>query len=124
MRVIVCGGRDYADREKVFAELDSIRLSVPLDTLMIIQGGAKGADALAREWCLQRHVEYVNVPADWEAYGKRAGPLRNLKMVTKYRPHLVLAFPGGRGTADMVKQATGAGVEVRAVQVNQQNRNK
>lgn len=113
MRVIVCGGRDYANRARVFDELDTIYFAVPLDSLMVIQGGATGADALAREWCIQRHVEYANVPADWETFGKQAGPLRNQKMVSKYKPHLVLAFPGGRGTADMVKRAEEAGVEVR-----------
>lgn len=112
MRVIVCGGRGYADRAAVFKALDEIWHASPYDSMMVIQGGAKGADALAREWCLERSVEYANVPADWNQ-GLKAGPLRNQKMVSKYKPHLVLAFPGGKGTADMVSRAKVACVEVR-----------
>ncbi len=112
MRVFVCGGRNYSDREAVFAALDAIWQSVPLDTLLIIQGGADGADALAREWCRTTGEAYVNVPADWKAHGRAAGPIRNQCMLDEHKPNLVLAFPGGRGTADMVRRALAAGVKV------------
>ena len=111
MRVLVCGGRDYQDRARVFAALDA--LDSQRGPLVVIQGGASGADSLAREWCFaQRTCELVNVPADWRAHGRAAGPMRNQKMLDKYAPDLVLAFPGGRGTADMVRRARSAGVEV------------
>jgi hypothetical protein len=113
MRVIVCGGRDYEDRWSVYSALDELLKAEPLDTLMVIQGGASGADEFAREWCIKNRVEMVNVPANWEVHGKAAGPVRNQKMVSKYRPELVLAFPGGRGTADMVRRAEDAGIAVR-----------
>jgi hypothetical protein len=113
MRVIVCGGRKYDDRETVYRALDLIWQQAPMDTMMVIQGGATGADALARDWCVMRAVEYVNVPANWDSFGLKAGPLRNQKMVSKYKPALVLAFPGGKGTADMVRRAEEAGVAVQ-----------
>lgn len=50
--------------------------------------------------------------ADWSKYGKAAGPMRNQKMLDEYKPDLVVALPGGRGTADMVSRARVAGVEV------------
>lgn len=112
VRILVCGGRDYADREAVFDRLDIAWRSVPLDTLEIVQGGAKGADALAREWCGIRGVPYINVSADWHALGKKAGPIRNQKMIDLYHPALVIAFPGGHGTADMVRRASNAGIPV------------
>lgn len=115
-RILVCGGRDYADRKNVFAYLDRLwREAAPLDALEVIQGGATGADALAREWCCARAVPYVNVPANWNLHGRAAGPLRNQKMLDKYEPDLVLAFPGGRGTADMVSRAMKASVQVMLV---------
>lgn len=115
-RILVCGGRDYADRVTVFGYLDRLwRESAPLDALEIIQGGATGADALAREWCCNREVPYVNVPANWKLHGKAAGPIRNQKMLDKYEPDLVLAFPGGKGTADMVSRAMAASVQVMLV---------
>lgn len=116
MRVLVCGGRDYADRQALFDYLERIwRESAPVDALEIIQGGATGADALAREWCCQREVAYFNVPANWKMLGKAAGPIRNQRMIDEYRPDLVIAFPGGRGTADMVNRADKAGVPVRRI---------
>lgn len=114
MRVLVCGGRDYRDRERVAEALSE--LAAKYGRLTIIQGGAPGADALAREWTfLQPYSHLINEPADWKTYGRAAGPIRNQKMIDEHRPELVLAFPGGRGTADMVRRAKAAGVPVREV---------
>lgn len=110
MRVIVCGGRDYADREKVFSTLD--KLCVDPEKFVVIQGGARGADALAKEWALNRKTGCVTFTADWRNHGLSAGPRRNAMMLRAGRPDMVLAFPGGPGTADMVKRAREAAVIV------------
>lgn len=106
-RVLVCGGRDYADREHLFRELDLFHGLWPIET--IITGGAAGADRLAGAWALARNVRLQEFPADWSR-GRRAGPERNVRMLAEGRPHLVIHFPGGRGTADMVAKARAAGV--------------
>ncbi len=104
MRVLVCGGRNYNCRDAVFSELDSLRLRY--GQLTIIQGGASGADALARDWCFsQRSCHLINEPADWKKYGKNGGPIRNQRMIDEHKPEVVLAFPGGRGTRDMIARA-------------------
>jgi len=115
MRVIVCGGRDYSDSLAVERELDALFCAAPMDTMIVIQGAAKGADELARAWAHRRLVEWKNYPADWRAHGKAAGPMRNQRMIDDGRPDLVLAFPGGRGTADMTRRAQAAGVPVRVI---------
>lgn len=115
MKVLVCGGRDYSDWHALSAALAQVKLLAPHDSLTIIQGGAAGADAMAREWCEAYHIPYMNYPADWEKHGRAAGPIRNQRMLDEGRPDLVLAFPGGRGTADMMTRARSAGVEVRLV---------
>lgn len=115
MRVLICGGRDYADASALWGALDTLRRETPHDALTIIQGGAHGADQMAREWCQSRHVPYDNYPADWDRHGRGAGPLRNKKMLTEGRPDLVIAFPGGRGTENMVTQAEAAGVKVKRI---------
>ena len=46
---------------------------------------------------------------------KSAGHIRNQVMLDKGKPDVVVAFPGGRGTADMVRRAEGAGIEVRRI---------
>lgn len=110
IRVLVCGGRDYANYDRVCEVLDSIHAKTP-GIQAIIHGNARGADTLAHRWALGRGVGGWACPANWSRDGKRAGPLRNQRMLG-HRPDLVVAFPGGRGTADMVSRARKAGVAV------------
>ena len=109
-KVLVCGGRDYADRDLLFSTLDKFDRIYIFTT--IITGGAKGADKLAHQWAAKQRIEARVYSADWERHGKMAGMLRNREMLKAENPDLVLAFPGGRGTADMVKISKKAGVEV------------
>lgn len=106
MRAIVCGGREYSDEATLFAALDSIKPA------LVIQGGAPGADRLALKWCHSRCIECWNMPADWKKHGKAAGPIRNQRMIDEGKPSLVIAFPGGRGTENMVQLAERAGIPV------------
>ena len=110
MRVLVCGGRDYTDQRAVWDALDALHAKNPI-TLMI-EGGATGADTLGYEWAVARGVLGVTFQADWKKYGRAAGPIRNTLMLTEGKPDLVIAFPGGRGTANMIEQAKQAGVVV------------
>lgn len=112
MRVLVCGGRDFNDNDAVWTALDVILKGCKHDCMTVIQGGAKGADHLAVAWCLGRSVPYDNYPADWKKHGANAGPLRNQRMIDEGKPDLVIAFPGGRGTADMVRRARVAKIKV------------
>lgn len=108
--VLVCGGRDYDDRDHIFLTLDGLQ-----DTYggidLVIQGGADGADSIAAMWARTRKVPCLTVYADWDKYGKAAGPMRNTQML-EWEPTLVVAFPGGRGTANMVEQAKRKGFNV------------
>lgn len=111
MKAIVCGGRDYKDRDFFFATMDAIHQNLKLTA--IIEGGASGADELALEWSRERGIpEHARYTADWSAHGRSAGPIRNMQMLSEERPDLVIAFPGGRGTAHMVRIARDAGVKV------------
>lgn len=110
MKVLVCGGRDYADRELVYVVLDRIHGETPIE--FIIQGEADGADALARDWAVSRKVALIGCHADWKKHGRAAGPMRNQDMLDRWEPDVVIAFPGGAGTADMVRRARRAGVPV------------
>ena len=108
MRVLVCGGRDFTDWGMLCCALDSL-LRRPT---VVIHGAARGADTLAGCWGELRRVPVWAFQADWEKHGHAAGPFRNAQMIAEGLPDLVVAFPGGRGTADMVRQARGAGVRV------------
>ena len=113
MRVLVTGGRDFSDRELLFEALD--RLHAAHGFTALIHGDANGADRLSGEWATSRGISVEVHPADWKKHGRAAGPIRNQKMLEE-QPELVVAFPGGKGTADMVKKARQAGVEVFVVE--------
>lgn len=110
MIVLVCGGRDFQDRDALFAVLD--RLHQQTGITKIVHGGAKGADTLGAIWGLLHGVFSAGYPAQWDAYGKRAGFIRNQEMIDVEQIDLVVACPGGNGTADMVKRATKAGIKI------------
>jgi hypothetical protein len=113
MRVLVTGGRDYTDRDTAWKVLDALHKTQPITE--IIHGAARGADTLADHWALAREVRRQLFPVskeDWEKYGKSAGHRRNRLMHATCPPDLVLAFPGGPGTAGMVDIATKAGTPV------------
>jgi hypothetical protein len=123
VRAIVCGGRDYSDRDHVFAVLDASGITY------LIEGGAPGADRLARSWAISRGVPHTTVKARWfdvdrpgavvrrgryGLYDAAAGAIRNGKMLD-LEPERVVAFPGGTGTANMIEQARAAGVPVEVI---------
>lgn len=110
MRILVCGGRDYTDETYVFRQLD--RLHAKKGVSVLIHGNARGADTLAKKWATSRGIPHLPFPADWDAHGKAAGPIRNREMLRDGKPDGVVAFPGGQGTADMVAVATKAGLVV------------
>lgn len=106
--VIVTGGRHFDDRGAVYQFLNEVHRAIGITLLR--QGGAKGADELAREWADEADVDFETFEADWEKWGNAAGPIRNQEMLDAGDVDLVLAFPGGRGTADMVAKAKRAGI--------------
>jgi hypothetical protein len=123
-RFIVCGGRDYSDWIAVFCALDRIderfatytgegdeRKRTP-GIACIIQGGATGADALAKEWAELRGIPCETYHADWKRYNDAAGPMRNERMAKEARANGLVAFPGRRGTADMKRRAEAYGIKV------------
>jgi hypothetical protein len=108
--VLVCGGRDYMDRDRVFSVLDRI-LRDKVNVTVLHGACYSGADRFADEWATEREIPCIRVPARWSVLGKVAGPERNGRMLC-YLPNGVVAFPGGSGTQNMVDQAKAAGVKV------------
>jgi len=122
MKVLVCGGRHYRARGKVFRVLDDLQRRLGGLITHVVTGSATGADEHAEAWADERGVQRVLCPANWNKLGRSAGPTRNalmLKLLVKSQDDkgletsdIVLAFPGGAGTADMVQRARVAGFTV------------
>ena len=114
MRVLVCGGRTFADKAHMISCMDAVH-STEGPITQLIHGGANGADTMSGEWARTRNVPVKVYHADWRKHGNSAGPKRNQLMLIDGKPDLVVAFPGGKGTAHMVRIAKAAGVTVMEV---------
>lgn len=110
MRVLVCGGRDFKNTELLYSVLDDLKKVETIDC--IIEGDAPGADRMAGYWAKKNRIDLKIFPADWKTWGNSAGPIRNKQMLDEGKPDLVIAFPGGKGTKNMIQQARKAGVKV------------
>lgn len=113
MKVLISGSRDWLDEELILERLSKL----PKDTV-IIEGGARGADRLSKVVAERLGLEVVEFPADWEKYGKAAGPIRNRRMLSE-SPDLVIAFhedlSKSRGTRDTVEEARRRGIKVEVI---------
>lgn len=107
---IVCGGRDYRNKARVYQILDAAVERLGVD--FIVQGVADGADYLAWQWADERGVKCGSYPAHWDEHGRKAGPIRNQAMLDEAGATIVIAFGGGRGTNHMVDIARKAGLRV------------
>lgn len=105
MRVLVCGGRYYNDEETFNATMKHLHGKHKRITV-IIQGECPfgGADKMAKDWAETNGIRCIGFPANFKKYGKAGGPLRNQQMIEHGQPDLCVAFPGDRGTADMIRR--------------------
>lgn len=112
MRVLVCGGREFGKGNLIetLDFVDEVLRSIPR-TAILVHGDARGADRIASRLWRNRGLQDEPHPADWAKNGRSAGPIRNQEMLDT-GIDLVIAFPGGAGTADCVRRARRAGIKV------------
>jgi len=110
MIVLACGGRKFDDNALIYKSLDQLNLRPLVD--LLIHGGADGADRRSGAWAIVRSIPCLRIPAPWSQKGRSAGILRNLRMrdFMGLKPDLLVAFPGGAGTAHMIKSAEAFGI--------------
>lgn len=121
-RILVTGSREFEDYTTVCEALGTVlaRRVAAGDTrpVVVVHGGARGADTLAERAARAFGMDVERHPADWNAYGKQAGYIRNAEMVS-LGASLCLAFykqgAGNRGTDHCAKQAETAGIPVRRI---------
>jgi hypothetical protein len=105
----VTGGRDYPVPLDVYKVLDEYKDK----NLYLVLGDATGVDTFARQWAEYHQIPHTVHKADWETHGRAAGPIRNGKMIEQ--ANSLVAFRGGRGTANCISQARKAGIDIRMV---------
>lgn len=133
MRILICGSRDYVDRDGVLTTMltgfieSAECYNYEDDPLVVITGAAGGVDSLTYRWCDERElgcgcvVQQETYPARWKEYGNAAGPIRNQQMLDEGKPDLVIGFTNrpleeSRGTKDMLTRSKKAGVPTYLVQ--------
>ena len=131
LRLIIAGGRDFDDfslmQESLFNLFEKHRWRSKTDVITIISGCAKGADTLAIRYADMHHYRVKKFPANWDAYGKRAGSIRNKKMADfaadERHYGVLVAFWDGksRGTRNMIDTATQVGIEVHIIRYHHYN---
>lgn len=108
----VSGGRDFGDTYLMAVTLGILSEQVFIRSLL--HGDARGADRMARQWAYNRRLSVRSLPAMWKGQGNSAGPIRNAAMVEELLKMLpacvVVAMPGGNGTADMVIRCNQEGI--------------
>ena len=110
-KVIIAGGRDYHDYINFSKYCDKL-LANKIE-IEVISGGAQGADALAKRYAKSRQMSFKEMPAKWEIYGRKAGPVRNAEMAKE--ANALIAFWDGKskGTKSMIDIAKKEGLKVR-----------
>lgn len=122
MKILVCGATYFTDYEKLHDELVRIinEKGWDINDITIISGMAKGADTLAIQFAFWYQLDFLEFPAEWDKYGKGAGPIRNQQMIDKGQPDLIVAFPmkSSRGTWDMINRGKMEDIEVIVIEDN------
>lgn len=111
-RVLICGSRRWNNQDLIFRCLRKANTTRPID--VVIQGEAIGADRMARECAERLGINVLSFPAEWERYGRSAGPVRNQQMLEQGEPTEVWCFSedlmNSKGTGDMFHRALKAGL--------------
>ena len=114
MKVLICGSRNFSDKQLI----RSVIMQLPKDTV-IIQGGARGADHMAKLYALERGMIVEEYLPNWDELGKKAGPLRNQEMIDKGHPDKVIAFfydmENSKGTWDMIRRSEKANIPIDTI---------
>lgn len=115
MKVVVSGSREWGDVKTVELAFKRFIRTENTQDVIIIHGGCKGLDLIAGSVAKGMNYNVVIFPADWNLYGKAAGPIRNRKMLDE-NPDLIIWFhqdiENSKGTKDLIKEANKRNLKV------------
>jgi hypothetical protein len=113
MKILICGSRDWTDYKKIENEI----LNQNINNLVLITGGARGADNIAESIAKKLNIENKIYYAEWNKYGNAAGPIRNEKMIKEEKPNLIIAFQKNhsKGTQDTINRGNKYKIPVKII---------
>lgn len=102
MKVIIAGSRHMPF--SMFHLIDEAVKKSNFQVTEVVCGLARGADMFGGKWAVNNSIPVKTFPADWDEYGKAAGPIRNQQMAEYADALIVFIWDGSRGSADMLKR--------------------
>ena len=117
-RIVIAGCRDYTNYNQAKEYIDICLSNIHKENeIIIISGGAKGADALGEQYAKENGFKIERYNADWDKYGRSAGPKRNELMAKNCDG--VICFWGGqsRGTKSMINYAKKYNKPIRIIKI-------
>lgn len=78
MKIIIAGSRGFSNYDLLKTKCDYYLSK--LDEVIIVSGGARGADSLGERYAREKGYQVEQYLADWNRYGKSAGYRRNAEM--------------------------------------------
>ena len=117
-KVVIAGCRDYTNYQEAKKYIDMFLSKIKNEyEIVIISGGANGADSIGERYAMENGFKVEIFPAEWDKYGKSAGPIRNEKMA-KASDFAICFWDGkSRGTASMISCAKSEGKALRVVYI-------
>ncbi len=102
-RVLIAGSRNYDNYREAKKYIDFCISNIRLKyTLVFVSGNCRGADSLGEKYAAENSFNLELYPADWNRFGKRAGPLRNKYMV-EISDYIICFWDGkSRGTKSVI----------------------
>lgn len=115
--VIVCGSRDFNNKEFIYDRLDKILVNLPKEITSLVSGCAKGPDSIAIKYGEDYNYKVWRFPPDWQHFAKSAGIVRNTLMAD-FSTHCIAFWDGkSTGTADMIQKAQKYNLTLRVIKV-------
>lgn len=110
-RVIIAGSRGFDNYAFLEGRMDLLSEDWDED-LIVVSGGARGADKLGEQWAFRARHDVEVIPADWERHGRAAGPIRNEEMADIADAVVVFWDGISRGSKSMISAAVTRALEL------------
>lgn len=112
MKVIIAGSRYIEDYNLVAQAIDDSGFEIT----EVVSGCSRGVDKIGESWARSHGIPIEHYQADWQNFGKAAGPVRNRGMAQYADALIAILAPGSKGTADMIRQAKIYGLKIHIVE--------
>lgn len=127
MKVVIAGSRRCTSVHDhyqlvVWAVRDALQefrrtLDQDFEITEVGSGAAPGIDTLGEKWAAEQGLPVTRFPADWDKYGRAAGPIRNGEMAKWLDALIAIRYPNSKGTNNMIKRTQALGKPIHIFEI-------